>query len=200
MPLEIEAKMRLEDITACRRRLERLGARHGMSVLEFNTYFDTPAGTLQRTNQGVRVRVERQVDGPYQAVIITHKGARNRGPLKSRPETELRVEDGDDAAALLSALGFVRRLSFEKRRDKWNLGGCEVTLDHLPLIGDFIEIEGPNDDTIMAVRRKLELSEQPLIKSSYISILRTFMVENNLSLDHIGLIEPGSPPTTPTSP
>lgn len=182
MAVEIEAKMRLRDPIAVIARLTELGGKRLAELSETNSYFDTPAGTLKCTDQGLRTRVEVTDAGtPQQKVVtrITHKGPRAMGALKSRFETELDVSNAKDAALLLGALGYHHVLSFEKRRTRFELDGCMVELDELPIIGRFIEIEGPSSDIVMAVRDKLGLGEEPVIRSSYIAMLRTHLQESH---------------------
>jgi predicted adenylyl cyclase CyaB len=104
-------------------------------------------------------------------VVITHKGPKIPGKLKIRPETELDAVGEDDAIALLGALGYQPLLHFEKRRDRWRLDGCNVELDMLPGLGSFIEIEGPGEEAVMAVRQKLGLAGQDLVSNSYLTLL-----------------------------
>lgn len=180
MPIEIEAKMKLDDPAALSARLSTQGAERGPSVFEVNTYYDTADGSMKATDQGLRIRVatthgpaDRE---PQRSVIITHKGPREHGQLKSRTETEMRATDGDDAAALLRSLGFVPVLTFEKRREVWRVAGCEVDIDHLPLLGDYVEIEGPGDEQVLAVRTQLGLDEAPIVRGSYIGLLMDHLV------------------------
>jgi len=180
MAVEIEAKMRLHDPEAVLARLSELGAARTAELSETNSYFDTAEGTLKSSDQGLRTRVE--VTGastPDESITttITHKGPRAMGAFKSRFETELDVDNAKDAAMLLAALGFQHVLSFEKRRVRYELGGCNVELDELPIIGHFIEIEGDSDEAVIAVREKLGLADEPIIRSSYIAMLRTYLQE-----------------------
>ena len=182
MGVEIEAKMRLNHREALVARLEELGAERVAELSETNSYFDTADGTLKSTDQGLRTRVEVTDAGtPNEKVTttITHKGPRALGALKSRFETELVVDNAKDAALLLSALGFQHVLSFEKRRLRYKLDGCHVELDELPVIGRFIEIEGPTEQAVVAVREKLGLADEPVIRSSYIAMLRTHLQESH---------------------
>ncbi|MEM6507068.1 MAG: CYTH domain-containing protein, partial [Planctomycetota bacterium] len=91
------------------------------------------------------------------------------------------VDNARDAALLLGALGYHHVLSFEKRRIRYELDGCNVELDELPIIGRFVEIEGPSEDAVLAVREKLGLSDEPLIRSSYIAMLKTHQQESHSS-------------------
>lgn len=182
MAIEIEAKMRLTDPNAVKAQLQHHGASKLSELSETNSYFDTPDGTLKSTDQGLRTRVEvTGVGTPDERAVttITHKGPRAMGALKSRYETEVIVDNARDAALLLGALGYHHVLSFEKRRERFELDDCMVELDELPVIGRFIEIEGPSEDAVNAVRDKLGLGSEPIIRSSYIAMLRTHLQESH---------------------
>lgn len=184
MNIEIEAKMQLTDLAGVQEKLRSLGAREVGNILETNTYFDTDGRSLKSTDQGLRIRVERTNDDQVDT-RITHKGPRAHGKLKSRSETEVTVTNARDAANLLGALGYLPVLTFEKRRNRWQLDGCQVELDTLPYLGDFIEIEGPSDDIVLSVRQKLGLDEAPLIHASYIAMLVSYVHEHHIRTDYI---------------
>lgn len=179
MPIEIEAKMRLDDADAIESRLEALSAVFECELLESNTFYDTAENELRAGDEGLRVRRERRVGGG-EKVVITHKGPRTHGRLKSRSESQVVVGDADAADELLQALGYHPRIAFEKRRRRWRLDGCLVELDTLPYLGGFIEIEGPNDEAVESLRERLGLGERPLIPASYASLLRSYLVEHRL--------------------
>lgn len=195
MAVEIEAKMRLHNPDAIISRLLELGATLKDTLSETNSYFDTAQGTLKSTDQGLRTRVEvANAGSPDQTITttITHKGPRTMGQLKSRLESELDVDNARDAAILLGALGFHHVLSFEKRRVRYLLDGCNVELDELPIIGRFIEIEGPSEDAVISVREKLGLADEPIIRSSYIAMLKTHQQESHSSETMIQFEDAGS--------
>lgn len=187
MSIEIEAKMQVSDIPALEAALQAAGAKRGPTLQELNTFFDSPTGALKTSDQGLRIRVEHEVDGAHRSVTLTHKGPRAHGKLKRRMETELQVSDARAAADLLNALGFVVVLSFEKRRRRWELDGCRVEIDTLPYLGNFVEIEGPDEKTIMEVREKLNLGVSPLIRPSYASMLATYLAEHHIQTNHVRL-------------
>ena len=176
MSLEIEAKMKVESFDAVRDRLRDAGAEPRGTVTETNTFFDTPDRSLLAEDRGLRLRRRVGEDGA-EAFIVTHKGPRTHGRLKNREEVELTVDSGPDAVALIEALGFDRVLSFEKRRTSFALDGCSVELDELPHLGTYVEIEGPGEDAVLAVRDKLGLGDAPLIKASYIALLSSHLHE-----------------------
>ncbi len=177
MSVEIEAKMKVPDLTAVRAKLAELSARRLGSYLERNTFFDTEDRSLLAADEGLRVRSSTDRDTGTAICTMTHKGPRQHGQLKSREETEMTVGDEADGLAMLTVLGFDRVLSFEKRRESWSLGGCKVELDELPHLGTFVEIEGPKDETVMKVREQLGLADRPMNKASYIAMLMTMLQE-----------------------
>ena len=182
MSLEIEIKMPMAgvdpDFSIVRSRLAKAGAQLVIRLAETNIFLDRPDKQLRLSDQGLRVRLEQDRDAKQpDSIIITHKGPRMPGPTKTRPETELKVNDVNDAIALLGTLGYEETLRFQKHRDRWLLDQCHIELDTLPKLGSFVEIEGPNEDTIQSVRQKLGLADAPLEAAGYASLLATMLDE-----------------------
>jgi adenylate cyclase class 2 len=180
MAVEIEAKMVVKDLGAVRTRLQECGARRLGAYAETNTFFDTDDRSLLAADKGLRLRLKHNTDTGEIDHIITYKGPRMPGPLKSREEVELAVEGAAEAVKLFERLGFAKTLSFEKRRESWLLDKCEIELDELPYIGNYVEIEGPDDHAVLEVRRKLNLSDRELIKYGYVAILTGYLQERGM--------------------
>ncbi len=180
MPVEIEAKMKVDTFEGVRARLKQAGAESDGEHFETNTFFDTDDHSLLAADKGLRLRLTRDLASGSEHHIITYKGPRGPGLLKNRQEVELRVDDPQQAAQLFEQLGFGRVLSFEKRRQSWKLGGCKVELDVVPHLGSFVEIEGPGEQAVMKVREMLGLSERPLVKASYVALLTGHLQERGL--------------------
>ena len=174
MPLETELKLRVESHEPVRARLPALGAVFAGRVRETNEIFDRPDGSLRRQGHGLRIRSVRAEDGDPRPATLTWKGPRLPGPMKSREELEVRIGEPETAVRLLQMLGFVRVLRYEKRRESWTLGDCRVELDEPPHLGLFVEIEGPDEETIRAVRDKLGLGGASHIQTSYVRMLAEF--------------------------
>jgi adenylate cyclase, class 2 len=181
MSVEIEAKMKVEDLAVVRERLKAVGGTLVGEYLERNVFFDTEDRLLLTADEGLRLRLARDTTSGVLVCTITFKGPRLHGQLKSREETELTVVGFDDAVAMLKCLGYAAVLSFEKKRESWLLGGCEVELDELPHLGPFVEIEGPREETVLKVREQLQLSGRPILKASYIALLMTHLQEQGQS-------------------
>ncbi len=178
MPVEIEAKMKVDSFEPIRTKLAEAGAVRQGEAMEINVFFDTDDRSLLAADKGLRLRTTHPLpDGPAKHTI-TFKGPRLHGPLKSRDETELGATDAKDAAALLDELGFRKVLSFEKKRQTWKLADCLVELDELPHLGLYVEVEGPREESVMKVRETLKLSDRPIIKASYVALLMTYLQES----------------------
>jgi len=177
MPVEIEAKMAVEDLDSVRARLTELGAKRLGNYLETNIFFDQEDRSLLAADKGLRLRVKHDMDSGEDTHILTFKGPRHPGPLKSREEVELMVEGRAEAVKLLECLGYCQMLSFEKRRESFSIESCEVELDEMPLLGTYVEVEGPSEEAVMHVRQLLGLSDRPLIRAGYVSMLSSYLQE-----------------------
>ena len=172
---EIEAKVRIADPEAFRRRMADRGAGGAETVLEDNRLFDDPAGTLWRRGAALRVREERSAaDGKPLRTTVTYKGPRAEGELKRREEIEVEVRaapGGPELGDIFEAMGLRETFRYEKRRSVWRVGECEAALDELPHLGWFVEIEGPDEKTVRACLKDLGLADEPLVADDYIHLL-----------------------------
>ncbi|MGB9624366.1 MAG: class IV adenylate cyclase [Phycisphaerae bacterium] len=180
MPLEIEGKFRVDSHDAVRRRLAEVGAARVGAVLECNHIFDRPDGSLALADCGLRVRTMTALDGTSRTATLTFKGPRQPGPFKTREEIETTVGEAEAACAILGSLGFVEAVSYEKRRETWRLGDCEVELDELPHLGRYVEIEGPDEAAVHRARESLGLSGAGFIRETYIALVLRHCRERGL--------------------
>jgi adenylate cyclase class 2 len=157
---EIEAKVRIADPAAFRRRMAERSESGGETVFEDNRLFDDAAGTLHRRGAALRVREERPAGGgePLRAAL-TYKGPRAEGDLKRREEVEF------------EAMGLRETFRYQKRRSVWRVGECEIALDELPYLGWFVEVEGPTDRAVRAGLEALGLADAELLSADYIHLL-----------------------------
>lgn len=179
--LEIEAKMRVAEVEAVRQRLNDASATYVGRMFEDNIFLDDPKRSLSSSDRGLRLRrVSWPEDNREPRIELTFKGPRQEGTFKSRREIELLISDADQMLALFEELGYQQTLRFQKRRERWRLDEATVELDELPHLGSFVEIEAPDEATVLTARTALVLDEKPIIKSSYASLLQTYLNEHGL--------------------
>lgn len=169
MHIEIEAKLKVDSLAEVERRLKALDAELLRASVHTDTYFDDDKKSFRKSDKALRLR--RMRIGQKEKAALTFKGPRLRGRFKQRQEIQFGVDDVKSAEKFLEALGYKRAIVFQKKRRLWRLGGCEVALDELPLLGTFVEIEGPNEKKIAAVQKKLGLSDLPHIPESYACLM-----------------------------
>jgi predicted adenylyl cyclase CyaB len=90
--------------------------------------------------------------------------------IRSREELEIQVDDQAALLVLLDRLGFRPVLRYEKRRQTWHLAPCEVTLDELPQLGWFAEIEGPSPAAVQTTQATLGLDTADIVAETYVEL------------------------------
>jgi len=181
MPHEIEAKFKVADFRAVRRRLTEFGAVYLGTDLQTDSYYDTPDRRLLGKDKGLRIRRTRRLRSPSAAggelpkadnrPLLTYKGpADGHKRAKIRREIQSRIDSHEALSDVLSALGLQTALTIQKKRASYRLDSCLVELDELPVLGRFIEIEAPTPRQIEAVRGKLDIQAEPCT-DHYITLL-----------------------------
>ncbi|MHC4205259.1 MAG: class IV adenylate cyclase [Planctomycetota bacterium] len=170
MCVEIEAKLKVDSLVEVDQKLTELGAEFLAEQSQTDFLFDDADATLITTDQCLRLR--RQSVADSERFFLTYKGAKEKSNFKKRQEIEIEIIDVESTQKLLSALGYEKILVVEKKRRLWQYGQCSVALDQLPLLGDFVEIEGPNNEEIADVQNSLGLSELPHIEKSYAQLTK----------------------------
>jgi adenylate cyclase class 2 len=176
--MEIEAKLSVTDHDTVRRALAEQKAKQLSRVVETNHILDAADHSLRSAGKGLRVRINHSLDDDQEEVVLTVKGPLLPGALKTREEHEIVVNDAKESLQFLATLGFVPVLTFEKRRETWELDNCKVELDEIPHLGKFVEIEGPSEADVIGVQKKLKLESLPVIKTSYVGMIAKWMGEN----------------------
>ncbi|UCG55633.1 MAG: class IV adenylate cyclase [Phycisphaerales bacterium] len=170
MCTEIEAKLKVDSLDPVRNRLTELGAEFAGQQSQTDYYLDDAENMLAGSDRCLRLR--RQRSDNSETFYLTYKGAKEKDHFKKRQEIEIQVDDLELTEKLLSELGYERALVLEKRRRVWRLRDCIVALDELPLLGSFVEIEGPSDDKITDVQANLGLVNLKHIAESYALLIR----------------------------
>ncbi len=197
MAKETEIKLKISDLPAFHRALNRMGARLANPVAarvhEENVIFDTPQGGLAKHGQLLRIRTETpevrskaKKSAPKQRVILTFKQPMTRpaaaetetsrdGPYKVRDEIEVEVAESGNLTGIFEGLGLGGWFRYEKYRTTFRLPaskawakGLLVELDETP-IGTFVELEGPAA-AIDRAAQELDYSRRDYILKNYLRL------------------------------
>ena len=175
MGYELECKISIPDRDALVAALTRLGAVDHGDKHEENWVFDTPDEKLKAANQLLRLRRCDQK-------ILTFKGPAPASKFKNREEIEVQIDSIESLITIFGKLGFVQGWFYEKLRHSFNYRDCEIMLDRLPELGDFIEVEGSSEAAIIAVLGDLNLDHNQHLEKSYRSLYREYCQQHGEGL------------------
>ncbi len=147
---ELEVKFYLSRRVEMEKMLSSLGKLSEPRVHEVNLRLDTQESALESSGRLLRLRQDRRAR-------LTYKGlGSEQGGARLRQELEFTVSDFDVALRTFEALGFTVQMMYEKYRTTYQLGEVEAALDETPL-GDFLELEGPDGESIRNAAASLGL-------------------------------------------
>jgi adenylate cyclase class 2 len=168
--LEIEGKFRVASHGDIKNRLRELHIPCAGIDVQRDVYYASPCRDFGRTDEALRVRYgEREI-------VLTYKGPKlARHGLKAREEVNVSVNSGKDLEIILQHLGFIPAYTVEKKRERYEWAGVEISLDEVKGLGTFIEIEvkEPGDHPekrIEAIKKKLGVPGEH-IPLSYLELL-----------------------------
>jgi len=158
--IEVELKFKVDNPEEFVRRLKKLGAKKVDDGLEENIKFTDSAGRIEKNDELLRLR-------SYAGrADITHKRMMPSTKFKQREEVVVNIDSFGKGRALLERLGFRAKGRYEKKRQTWELGDVGITLDTMPHMGNFMEIEG-TEDGIKQTAEKLGLHMKDGITKDY---------------------------------
>jgi adenylate cyclase class 2 len=177
--LEVEVKYRVDDPAAVVARLGALGADRAAERTDADHYFNAPDRDFQQTDEAFRLR---RIGAENR---LTYKGPKREAATKTRTEIEVRLADGDAAAAdtgrMLVSLGYRPVAVVRKRRTVYHLTrgpfAVEVCADDVDRVGSFVEVEVVAEEArfeeakaaVLALAAELGLTHQE--RRSYLEML-----------------------------
>lgn len=171
---EREVKFYISKRKELEMKLGTLGQVTAPRVYEVNLRFDTPDLSLTAAGKVLRLRRDTKSRVTYKGLGTLEGGAH------LRQELEFTVSDFDTARALFEALGYQVYTIYEKYRTTYQLGSVEVVVDELPT-GDFLEIEGPDSESIHRAALQLGLNWDAGIMESYTALFERLKVRLGLA-------------------
>jgi len=172
--IETEIKFRIDDPERIASALRKAGAKKADSGFEKNIIYDR-GGELAQSERLLRLRsYSGKADITFKRKIPAEK-------FKVREELRVRIESFEKGASLLEALGFRPVWKYEKKRQTWELDGAGVTIDLMPMMGNFVEIEG-SEKGIAEAAEKLGLDMTRGITKSYGDLFREYCKDMGIQL------------------
>ena len=144
MKNEIEAQFLDIDKEAMRIRLNEIGAK-----------LEKPEVLMRRvvfyTGEHSFARVRDEGD----KIIMTYKNISDEHSILGTKEVNVEASSYDDAILFLRGCGLEIKARQETRREIWKLDEVEICIDTWPWIPTFMEVEGPTEESVWEVAKKL---------------------------------------------
>ncbi|MBI2055022.1 MAG: class IV adenylate cyclase [Candidatus Sungbacteria bacterium] len=164
---EIELKFRVANFKEIIPKLKKLGGKCVWRGIEESYFYDTPAKTLKRKHQMLRLRS--WAEHSY-SLALKLEPEHSHKRYKVRDEFQIIVDDINATREILKHLGFVEYIRYKKYREHWKLPGAFIELDTLKHL-HFVEIEA-SKDRINQLAQILRLDWGQTTTQGYLSILR----------------------------
>ena len=94
----------------------------------------------------------------------------NAKTIDGTKELEIEVDDFDKTNQILEELGYKNRGFQQNKRTQYILDGVDIDLDRWPLIPEYLEIEGENEQAIYDCLDKLGISKDKIVTLDVSSI------------------------------
>ncbi len=157
--LELEGKYFVRDLLEIRNKLESYNAKKFSEYEEDNTIIDY-LGLLGRLNYTLRLRKNGRC-------YLTFKGKNKGSHINKRLELERAIPDTlyDSLLKMMP-----KSDSYHKHREVYRPkydGGCEICLDKIKGLGDFVEIEASSENQITLWKERLGIASDNITKPYY---------------------------------
>lgn len=173
---ELEVKFRISSTEDILTRIHALGAVcEQPTQFESNIRWDDPKGTLTENHRVLRLR-----DNGGTAVLTYKAEKKNDKKLADREEIETVVSNYENTRLILERLGYEVVFIYEKYRSIYSLNDTGLFVDHTP-IGDYLEIEGPDEESIRNSAELLGLDWEARISKGYRALFKDWKKETGCS-------------------
>ena len=164
--IEIEVKVRINDLIKIKQRIETQGARCVKPRhQEENTLYDFADRSLYAKQHAIRLR------SVGKKTFLTFKGAKQKSrKFKIREEFETEVKNKKQLEKIFQFLGLKPVFRYQKHRTVYRKKNLNIRLDETS-VGNFLELEGSQSD-IVRFAKELDISKQEFIKADYIQLMK----------------------------
>lgn len=163
MKTEYEIRVLEVDAEEMIKKIEMLG---GRKVGEFNQRRYVYDLKPVQENKWIRLRTNET------ETTLTFKNI-ERNTMDGTKELEIKVDDFEKTNELLNILGYNARNYQENKRIRYILDGIEIDFDSWPMIPTYMEIEGPNEESINEIIDKLNISKDKITALNCNDIYKT---------------------------
>lgn len=134
---EIEVKAKLQDRERVIEALKKRGCAFTPEVVQHDVIYTQNAGSLEKfRNNTVYLRIRVKNDG---TILFTSKT--NKGDELACQEHETEIASKEEMEQALFCMGYQKAVEVKKKRITTQHDGCEICIDDVEGLGQFIEME-----------------------------------------------------------
>jgi len=154
--LEKEIKILEINILEVQNKLLELGAEKTFEGFVHDIYYDFPNGESNKMEANGRLfRLRKKGEEHIYTIKRKRKKIKKDEKINAKDEHETPITDIESFAKVLEKYGMEKTREKKKHRISYKLEGMEFDIDTYENIPDFLEIEGPDGDTIQQWVQKL---------------------------------------------
>lgn len=170
MPKEIETKFKIESTDTFKRNLKKIGAIFISEEFEEDTYYRSPAGCPYFGT--IRLRA---ISNKGTFTIKDSTQRKKSRIYKVRNELEVSVNDVKTFNNIVQKLGFIPCFRKEKIRETYRWKDAKISIDKLPFISFYVEIEA-SKKRIEEVVSLLDLDIKKAIPDTYMKLFNYYKI------------------------
>ena len=139
--IELELKSVVDDLAACRARVEHAGAQLTFEGRLEDRRYDTPEASLGARDHVLRTRS--YIDAAGRRAELHWKGpTMQEAGYKKRDEIGTAVDDAETLASILDRLGYVVTTCIDRDIIQFDLDGTTIRFERYPRMDILVEVEG----------------------------------------------------------
>ncbi len=169
MQTEFEIKILEIDVENMKNKLEKLWAKY---IWEKNqkryVYNFDPASY----NRWIRLRTD------WKTSTLCIKDIQDESKIDGTKELEIVVDNFEKTNQILEQLWYKSKAYQENTRISYKLDDCDVELDLRPLIPPYLEIEGPDKESVEKVLEKLNVENKTTTSENTTAVYKRYWIED----------------------
>jgi len=167
---EYEIKLKIDNPAEWRKRVLALKGKFISKKLEYDISLDKPNHYMKKRGDILRIK---QIGDK---VVLGYKNRKAKSGYRLEEEIELECLDLQKIILIFKKLGYTYiRSEMEKIRETYLLPIGKITIDKLPQLGYFVEIESQTRKNLLVLIKKFGINREEVITERYGKIIKRYL-------------------------
>ncbi|MFN3301911.1 MAG: class IV adenylate cyclase [Patescibacteria group bacterium] len=167
---EYEIKLKIDNPEEWRKKIINLKGKLISKNFEYDISLDKPNHYMKKRGDILRIK---KIGND---VIIGYKSRKKKKDYKLEEEIEVKCSNLEKIISIFKRLGYTYiRSEIEKIRETYLLSQGKVTIDRLPKIGYFLEVEAQTKNNLLSLIKKLGINRKEIITERYGKIIKKYL-------------------------